>query len=1008
MANVTHRCSTRSLGTLFSLGAALLSLGCGNSGVKGAAQPRVTGQSDFESVSPGSGNSSHGARGVGDTAASTGAAAPTASQATATTPTRTVEETDLYRLDGNRLYYLNAYRGLMVFDVTNVDTPKLLGRSPIYGSPVEMVVHGGIASVVVADWYGTDDTGQPFYGSVVRGIDATDPTNMKILGDARLGGWVRDTRVVGEVLYAVTENYGYSFGGVSYGISDGVGYSGSQSSVSVASVNIANGQVALKGNYQVPGNGGVFNVTPSSILLAHSTYLTDAKGNQTPSGNTELVYIDISDPQGTIKTRGSLSFPGYVEGWGADNGRWNLDFVDGKTAHALGCGAEYCGTDQALVLATADFSQPDAPTLSSLLKIPSTGWSAAARFDSGRMYLSPGSNYYYGNQAQPALPLQIYDLSDPKAPVLAGSTSLTGEVWNLIPAGNRLFALGNEYTPGTQYYTSSQVSLRYLDVTDAAHPSVIGTSKFGNGWAWTPAAGTFKAFTLDKTQGLVVLPFSGWDNTSYQYNNGLQLIEFNDSSIVTAGAARSKGWVERGIFVQDRLVSLSDLALSVVDYSDHQNPQVTAEMTLARNVVNVRPLGDSVAELSSDWWGNDTTFSTLRLLPAAQAEENVSGAATSELQIAGQNAQTFHSGNLAYIVSSVCSANGPVDPNGKGSQCTGWTQEVQVVDYSGGAIKKRGVIDLPDQGGYGYYYYGGFYGYYWYDWYNGGDVVQVGSDALAFRRWSPNFDATTGQYVDAHESLFMVDLKNPDQPAVASTVITTDPNGWWGDMRAVGDQLYTSHYEWQRASSYDNGAYDPGVVRYYLDRIDYSDRTHPRVGQKINVPGMLVGASDSDPTLIYTLDYRWYGTNSVNDFDVLKLDGDLAYLQSSVSLPGWVGNTFVRGNKAYMSSQSYDATDSAVRLVELDLSDPRNPRLLESAKTQGWGWLVGVEGDRALVSSGWYNQGIDVYKLSVNGAPTYDQFIRTRGWGVSSLARQANQLFLSSGYWGTQVVTLTP
>ena len=32
---------------------------------------------------------------------------------------------------------------------------------------------------------------------------------MKILGQAVLGGWVRDTRVVGDVLYAVTEQYPY-------------------------------------------------------------------------------------------------------------------------------------------------------------------------------------------------------------------------------------------------------------------------------------------------------------------------------------------------------------------------------------------------------------------------------------------------------------------------------------------------------------------------------------------------------------------------------------------------------------------------------------------------------------------------------------------------------------------------------------------------------------------------------------------------------------------------------
>lgn len=985
------------LGSLSSLA------GCSGADSR-ATQPRLTGQSEFESVQPAAAANRHG----GGLAAESPTAGSNDSASVGTTPApRTVEETDLYRLDGDRLFYLNAYRGLMVFDVSNVDAPKLLGRSPIYGSPVEMIVRNGIASVVVADWYGTDGNGQPFYGSIVRGIDASDPAHMKILGEARLGGWVRDTRVVGDVLYAVTEDYGTTFGGYVGGDSAvGVGSSISQGGVSVTSVNIAGGKVQEKGRYRLAGQGGIFNVTPSSILLAHNAPGPENdKGYQEPSGSTELVYIDISDAEGVIRPRGSLTFQGYVQGWGADNGRWNLDFADGKTAHALACGQSYCGSNQALVLATADFSNPDQPKLSSAVSIPATGWGATARFDSGRMYLSPSSNYYYGNQQQPSLPLQIWDLTDSTEPVLAGATEFPGEVWNLIPAGDRLFALGNEYT-GDQF-TNSQVSLRYLDVSDPKQPKLLSTSKFGNGWAWTPAAGTFKAFTMDKAKGLVVLPFSGWDNASYQYNNGLQLIEFSDAALKTAGAATSPGWTERGIFVKDRLVALSNLALSVVDYSDHLNPKLVTELTLARNVVNVRPLGESVAELSSDWWGNQTDHSSLRIVPVSELAEDGSDAASDELEIPGQNAQTFHNGKLAYVVSTVCAAHsgGGTGLKGEGTrQCTSWTQEIQVIDYTSGKIEKRGLVDLPAIG-YGYYGGYGFYGCYWYDWFNGGDVVQVAGDALAFRRWTPTYD-TSGSYVDSQQSLFMVDLSDPDAPKVASTVITNDPHGWWGNMRAVGDQLFTSHYEWQRQPVYSNDAYDPGVVRYYLDRIDYSDRSNPRVGQKINVPGLLVGASSSDPSLIYTLDYRWNGDSSTNEFDVLKLDGDTAYLQSSTTLPGWVGSTFVKGQRAYMSSQSYTQDSSAVSLVELDLSNPRSPRVLSAEAKQGWGWLVGVEGDRALVSSGWGNQGIDVYRLSDTGAPKYDRFIRTRGWGLSSLARKDDRLFLSSGYWGTEVVDL--
>jgi hypothetical protein len=178
------------------------------------------------------------------------------------------------------------------------------------------------------------------------------------------------------------------------------------------------------------------------------------------------------------------------------------------------------------------------------------------------------------------------------------------------------------------------------------------------------------------------------------------------------------------------------------------------------------------------------------------------------------------------------------------------------------------------------------------------------------------------------------------------------------------------------------------------------------VSQKINVPGFLVGGSEDDPSLIYTMDYHWDGTNTTNDLAVLKLQGDRAYLQGHVAIPGSTGGVFVKGSTAYFSAQTWGETDSSVRLYQVDLSDPAHPAVLPSKKAQGWGWLLGVEGDRAFVTSGWSNQGVDIFKLQDGRAPVYDQFVRTRGWWTSSLARQGDTVLLASGYWGTQVVNL--
>src|SRR5260221_3603235 len=425
------------------------------------------------------------------------------------------------------------------------------------------------------------DDGSPFHGSIVRGLDATDPANIRSRGEAMLGGWVRDTRVVGDVLYAVSEQYNWSYGWSRDDVVSGGGsttYTGPD--IIVSSVNFA-GKPSAVDSFTTPGWGGVFNVTPNSIMFAHTVQPAGSPYNPYPNpSQMALDYIDIGDPGGKIVPRGELVFNGTLASYGTDNGRWNLDFADGKTAHVLGCGGQYCGSGGAYLLTTADFSNPDAPAVLSTLPIAANGWTPAARFDGGRMYLAPGDGYY-GYRNGNVTPIQVYDIADPKAPKLAGQTSVPGSVWNFTPSGNRLFCLGNEgYDPYNNVY-GSKISLRYLDVTNPAQPTVLGTSTFGEGWAWTPAAGTFKAFTKNDGEGLVVLPFSGWSSQYDKYNNGLQLIEFTPTTMSTSGTANTKGWVERGIFAKGRLLSLSDLALSVVDYSVHASPKVVAELTLA-------------------------------------------------------------------------------------------------------------------------------------------------------------------------------------------------------------------------------------------------------------------------------------------------------------------------------------------------------------------------------------------------------------------------------------------
>jgi hypothetical protein len=864
-----------------------------------------------------------------------------------------LDETVVHRLVGDRLYYLNSHRGLMVFDVATPDAPRLLGRAPMFGAPVDLIVRDGVAVVVVGDWFGRTDGGAPFHGSIVRAFDVTDPTSIRVLGEAWLDGSVREDRVVGDVIYVVSEDSGRTYGWAATG-------GAASPSVVVASVSFANHTVTKLASVRYPGNTGVFDATSGAILVAAAGATDD---------ETRLVYLDVSKPDGAIVPRGSVAI-GRTLGVRAE-----LDFADGSIAHMIGHYHPRSPEDSFLppLLMTADFSNPDAPVLASQQTLGGpTGFTrfTTPRFDAHRLYLWPGVN---GDDGTGTTPFQVWDLTNPAAPRLAGTVAVPGEIWNLfwLP-GSRVVSLGHDFHAG---HAGDPVALQYLDVTDPASPQLLGTATFGGGWPWLPEQGMFKAFTLDDTGGLLAVAFSGWTDGS----DGVQLIELSPTAVTAAGAAHLSGKVARGVFAGGRLVALSDESLGVVDATDPMAPAVAAELTLARGVIAAQPHGAAIAEVSSRSRGifYQGMTTQVRVLPIAGAEETAdTGAAVPAVDVEGSAWATFGNGALSYIVSDVYTS---IPCPGLDS-CPGRVQQVQVVDWSTGSPVLRGEIALPTA-----------------PWASDiqHDAVQVGSDVLAFARWDPAIDSN-GQYlVDATSRLFVVDLADPDAPRIASVAIQTDPYAWWGNLRVVGGKLYAAHYDRVRRPD-DTLSW----VKYYLDAIDLGDRSAPRVSASVNVPGLLVGADPGDPSLVYTIDVRGVANDTdLHGFDVLRISGSQAVLVSHTMLGSEVGSAVVRGTRAYVVS--LQATAPAFDLHAIDVDDPSSPRD-RIVSEHGWGQLRAIEDDRAFVTSGWGGQRLDIYQLHDGTAPSFEQTIPD----VSEIARQDQVLFLSIGPWGVHEVQL--
>jgi hypothetical protein len=137
---------------------------------------------------------------------------------------REIEEADIIKLEDDTLYILNTYRGLILVDISTPDEPEIKSRIPLFGQPIDMYIVGSRAYVILTHYYNAflwaeDTSVAPEYrhGSEIVIIDITDHSNPKVQKYIELDGFITDSRRVGNVIYAVVNNYD------SYGYIDDIG-----------------------------------------------------------------------------------------------------------------------------------------------------------------------------------------------------------------------------------------------------------------------------------------------------------------------------------------------------------------------------------------------------------------------------------------------------------------------------------------------------------------------------------------------------------------------------------------------------------------------------------------------------------------------------------------------------------------------------------------------------------------------------------------------------------------
>ncbi len=743
-----------------------------------------------------------------------------------------------------------------------------------------------------------------------------------------------------------------------------------------------------------------------------------------------------------------------VENWKVEAGAWKKTAAWQKSGGQYGArlavqgnlallataeGVDKDGTDQESPVPDPD--QPDAGS-SADAGSPSvdagTSVDGATTPDAGTDKPDSGG----GGQYQAGIGLDVLDLADPATVALASHSKLSSGGWDLWSV--QLTALpGNRWLVTHRGNGYSQAQLQVLDLTDPKVPSWPGKLEIVSDYGMQVEV---------LSAQLLAVPVLTKDTSGGQV--GVQLI-----SLGAAGDLKARGifassytyWYQLKSLLADKtLLRIANAGLEVVDLANLDLPAVIGGLELAANVIDTAVVGERLVTLVSSW--KDNKF-WLRVLPAGGADELKP---EGQIQTDQQWGNLYTNGNFAYVANGqtlrVYDLTDPKNPKARGA----FTQDSGAYNYwDDGKSLWWNTWNMPQKGSTLYVVgqqveYTKASGSACTNPGTGGGSSEVPStgassgapaqeDASAVDPALPDGGgATDKEPVDAASTdgsgkpegdtysgdcwikpvyttkIAALDLSNPDAPKLANT-LELPGVGWTQEAQVSGNVLALTHY--QSLQGTDGQWYGS----YWLDRIDISAPTAPKLLDQTNIPGWLVGLS-ADSNNAVTLDWQLQaGTKPedskvVNTLNMVTLAGGKATLAKSVTLAHQAGATLRHGNAVYVSTWPYwwmwpatDATTTTTQLAtELLVFDASDPAKFAQSATLSSGAGVSslqVAGSHLFAQTA-AGLGLSVWGLANPTQPVYKSFLPTQGGWGSRIVALGGKAYVPAGWYGISAYPL--
>lgn len=810
--------------------------------------------------------------------------------------TRTVVESDIWKLEGDTLYFFNQYRGLQVIDLTLPDAPVVRQTLPLAASGEQMYLvtdaTGQELAVLLArngcGWSADEE-------SRVMVIDPGAEDGIGVVATVAVPGTIVESRLVGTALYLASQGYRRTTLPPTPDRPEPVEQW--ESGTTITAVDLSEPRSPqTRGQFWFPGYGGVVQATDQFLFLVTTS----------PSDwwQSVIQIVDISAADGTMVEAGRVVPAGRV----ADKFKMNL--ADGVFTVISEVARWSASGRQLSVLETFSLQDPLAPAALGRLEVGHGEGLYATRFDGNRAYLVTFLRID---------PLWVVDLSDPARPRVSGELEVPGWSTYIHPLGDRLVTVGIDNS------NSWRVAVSLFDVQDPARPGLLARVPLGENSSWSEANHDEKAFAVLPDAGLILVPYQSWGEGGQA--SRVQLIDLEPDTLRARGVIEHSMQPRRATASGDRLFSVSGREFLSVDAADRDAPVVAASLELSWPVDRVLAVNGHLLEVAGVNAGYGAAYTpVVRVARTGTPDEALRRVALpSEFPVSGV---TLVNDRLCVVQTELWPAGGTVDPTDPDARVK---SRLRLSVYSLGALPdlplagsvevevealgwgtqfrllepRPGLLVLASTGGYG-----------WWGWWGRGGIGL--EDALVPGLWWPG---------SGDARLIAFDVAGA-VPVLLSDVTLEAGQGWWtgGEAFTAGGLVFLD----RQGSEFLEGVLLPGqtppkpyeitlpdgtkqlvepeigiwITKYYLEVVDYADPAEPTRRPPVNLPGRLLGV-DAAGSLLFCSGPHWdaqWRTDGAEYLDACAYDGVSASLVASLRLPAeWPRAVAVAGGTAYVA-----------------------------------------------------------------------------------------------------------